>query len=277
MNKKLTGKAALVTGGSRGIGAAIARSLADDGADVAISYVSSPDKAKALVRELQEMGVRAGPSRPTRPSPPKSTSWSNKVAEHFGQLDILVNNAGVFISGPVGDVARCLRRTPVRDQCRRRDRRRSRGREAHDRGRPDHFHRLDGRRIIAMAGHFRLLGDQGGGGRVYTRLGTRPRTAGHHGQRGRAGSDRHRHESRGRQFATAQKAGTARDVWPGGGSRRDVAFLASKKPASSPAPASRWTAAIALRLRSAPLPALWRAKRCGGLRLALRSRVAAAA
>ena len=59
MNKKLTGKAALVTGGSRGIGAAIARSLADEGADVAISYVSTPDKAKALVRELQEKGVRA--------------------------------------------------------------------------------------------------------------------------------------------------------------------------------------------------------------------------
>ena len=59
MNKKLTGKAALVTGGSRGIGAAIARSLAEDGADVAISYVSTPDKAKALVRELQDKGVRA--------------------------------------------------------------------------------------------------------------------------------------------------------------------------------------------------------------------------
>ncbi len=46
MNKKLSGKAALVTGGSRGIGAAIARSLADEGADVAISYVSNADKAK---------------------------------------------------------------------------------------------------------------------------------------------------------------------------------------------------------------------------------------
>ena len=106
MNKKLTGKAALVTGGSRGIGAAIARSLAEDGADVAISYVSSPDKAKALVRELQEKGVRAvSPSRPISPNPAKSAQLVNKVAEHFGHLDILVNNAGVFITGPVGEVS----------------------------------------------------------------------------------------------------------------------------------------------------------------------------
>ena len=80
MNKKLTGKAALVTGGSRGIGAAIARSLAEDGADVAISYVSSPDKAKALVRELQDKGVRARgiPGRPVedrRSRAARSTRW----------------------------------------------------------------------------------------------------------------------------------------------------------------------------------------------------------
>jgi 3-oxoacyl-[acyl-carrier protein] reductase len=105
MNKKLSGKVALVTGGSRGIGAAIARSLADDGADVAISYVSSPDKAKALVRELQEKGVRAVAFQADQAKPTEVAQLVNKAAEHFGHLDILVNNAGVFITGPVGSVA----------------------------------------------------------------------------------------------------------------------------------------------------------------------------
>ncbi|MEJ0085847.1 MAG: SDR family oxidoreductase [Pseudomonadota bacterium] len=104
MTKKLTGKAALVTGGARGIGAAIARSLADDGADVAISYVSSPDKAKALVRELQDKGVRAVAFKADQGKTAEVAELVNKVAEHFGHLDILVNNAGVFITGPVGSV-----------------------------------------------------------------------------------------------------------------------------------------------------------------------------
>jgi NAD(P)-dependent dehydrogenase (short-subunit alcohol dehydrogenase family) len=55
---QLTGKVALVTGGSRGIGAAIVRRLAGDGADVAITYVSSPDKANAVVAEIKAMGRR---------------------------------------------------------------------------------------------------------------------------------------------------------------------------------------------------------------------------
>jgi 3-oxoacyl-[acyl-carrier protein] reductase len=104
MNKKLTGRTALVTGGSRGIGAAIARSLAEDGADVAISYVASPDKAKALVRELQEKGVRAVAFQADQAKTDEVAGLVRKVAEHFGHLDILVNNAGVFITGPVGEV-----------------------------------------------------------------------------------------------------------------------------------------------------------------------------
>jgi 3-oxoacyl-[acyl-carrier protein] reductase len=59
MSKTLAGKVALVTGGSRGIGTAIAKSLADDGADVVISYASSAAKAEAVIKELKQKGVRA--------------------------------------------------------------------------------------------------------------------------------------------------------------------------------------------------------------------------
>ena len=57
--KKLSGKVALVTGGSRGIGAASARALAEEGANVAVSYVASPEKAEAVVAELKAKGVKA--------------------------------------------------------------------------------------------------------------------------------------------------------------------------------------------------------------------------
>src|SRR6185437_7255512 len=64
--KPLTGKVALVTGGSRGIGAAIAKELADQGANVAVSYAASADKAEAVVKELKSKGVRAAAGRPGR-------------------------------------------------------------------------------------------------------------------------------------------------------------------------------------------------------------------
>ncbi len=102
--QKLAGKVALVTGGSRGIGAAIARSLAEEGADVAISYMSNPDKANDLVRELQDKGVRAVAFAADQGKTDEVAGLVRKVAEHFGHLDILVNNAGVFITGPVGEV-----------------------------------------------------------------------------------------------------------------------------------------------------------------------------
>lgn len=99
--KKLTGKVALVTGGSRGIGAATARALAEDGADVAISYAASADKAESVVAELKRQGVRAKAFKADQAVPAQAEGLVQAVVEHFGRLDILVNNAGVFITGPV--------------------------------------------------------------------------------------------------------------------------------------------------------------------------------
>jgi 3-oxoacyl-[acyl-carrier protein] reductase len=95
MSKKLAGKVALVTGGSRGIGAAIARALADDGADVAISYSASADKAKAVVDDLVAKGVRAHAFRADQANPAEVEALVKSVVEHLGRLDILVNNAGI--------------------------------------------------------------------------------------------------------------------------------------------------------------------------------------
>ena len=108
MAKKLTGKVALVTGGSRGIGAAIARALADDGADVAISYSASADKAKAVVSELLEKGVRAHAFKADQADAKAVEALVKSVVERFGRLDILVNNAGVFVTGQVHDRANNL-------------------------------------------------------------------------------------------------------------------------------------------------------------------------
>jgi NAD(P)-dependent dehydrogenase (short-subunit alcohol dehydrogenase family) len=103
MTKTLTGKVALVTGGSRGIGAASARALADEGANVAISYVASADKAEAVVRELKAKGVEARAFKADQASASEVDQLVKDVARHFGRLDILVNNAGVVASGVVDD------------------------------------------------------------------------------------------------------------------------------------------------------------------------------
>jgi NAD(P)-dependent dehydrogenase (short-subunit alcohol dehydrogenase family) len=103
MTKSLTGKVALVTGGSRGIGAASARALADEGANVAISYVASPEKAEAVVEELKAKGVKARAFRADQANAREVDQLVKDVAKHFGRLDILVNNAGVAASGAVDD------------------------------------------------------------------------------------------------------------------------------------------------------------------------------
>ncbi|WP_407166753.1 SDR family NAD(P)-dependent oxidoreductase [Bradyrhizobium sp. ORS 111] len=103
MTKKLSGKVALVTGGSRGIGAASARALAEQGANVAISYVASPDKAEAVVAELKAKGVSARAYKADQASSAEVDELVTRVAKDFGRLDILVNNAGVATGGAVDD------------------------------------------------------------------------------------------------------------------------------------------------------------------------------
>ncbi len=108
MTQTLIGKVALVTGASRGIGAATARALAEQGADVAISYNStaSTTNVEALVSELRGKNVRAFAFRADQADPIQVTGLIEQVVEHFGHLDILVNNAGVLLFGGVNDPER---------------------------------------------------------------------------------------------------------------------------------------------------------------------------
>lgn len=102
MGKKLAGKVALVTGGSRGIGAAIAERLAEEGASVAISYAASADRAHAVVERLKGKGISAAAFRADQANATQVAGLVRTVIEHFGGLDILVNSAGVFVTGVTG-------------------------------------------------------------------------------------------------------------------------------------------------------------------------------
>jgi 3-oxoacyl-[acyl-carrier protein] reductase len=99
MDKVLKGKVALVTGGSRGIGAASALALAAQGADVAISYTANGDKAAGVVAALQAHGVRAAAFQADQGDQEQAARLVRQVAQAFGQLDILVANAGAFAAG----------------------------------------------------------------------------------------------------------------------------------------------------------------------------------
>jgi 3-oxoacyl-[acyl-carrier protein] reductase len=102
MGNSLAGKVALVTGGSRGIGAAIAKALADEGADVAISYVSSQDRADQVVADIERKGVRAAAFKSDQADATAVEHLVREVAKKFDRLDILVNNAGVFVPTTAG-------------------------------------------------------------------------------------------------------------------------------------------------------------------------------
>jgi NAD(P)-dependent dehydrogenase (short-subunit alcohol dehydrogenase family) len=104
VEKALEKKVALVTGGSRGIGAAIVRRLAAEGATVAFTYAVSAKAAKALVKEIAGGGGRARAYLADNARPAGLPRLVKKVVADLGGLDILVNNAGVFLSGKIGEI-----------------------------------------------------------------------------------------------------------------------------------------------------------------------------
>ena len=198
ITKKLAGKVALVTGGSRGIGAAIVKRLATDGADVTFSYAASADKANALLRELEDQGVKIAAFRADQADAVQVTQLVKSVVEKFGRLDILVNNAGVAVTGAVND-------------------------PAYDTSKFDRLFAInvggvasavraaapflgEGGRIIsigsgpwhkrAVARHRRLCREQGGRCPLHSWLGTRSGLPGNHGQRSPTRPDQHGYESR---------------------------------------------------------------------------------
>src|SRR6202035_4833420 len=95
--QKLAGKVALVTGGSRGIGAAIARRLAADGAKVAITYSKGADAAASVVKEIERDGGKALAIQADATDAEAAKAAVEKTVATFGKLDILVNNAGTAI------------------------------------------------------------------------------------------------------------------------------------------------------------------------------------
>src|SRR5712672_176672 len=97
MSNKLEGKIALITGGSRGIGAAIAKRLAEDGAKVAITYTKGADAAASVVKAIERAGGKALAIQADATDADAGKAAVAKTVATFGQLDILVNNAGTAI------------------------------------------------------------------------------------------------------------------------------------------------------------------------------------
>jgi 3-oxoacyl-[acyl-carrier protein] reductase len=103
-SKKLPGKVSIVTGASKGIGAAISKALAAEGASVVVNYASSQDAADQVVAEITASGGKAIAVRGDMSAKADIEHLFAETKAAFGQLDILVNNAGMYAMTPVGSI-----------------------------------------------------------------------------------------------------------------------------------------------------------------------------
>ena len=101
---KLSGKVALVTGASKGIGAAIARRLAADGASVVVNYASSKEGADKVVDAIKKAGGKAVAVKGDVSKAADATAIVDSAVKNFGRLDILVNNSGVYEMKPLEEI-----------------------------------------------------------------------------------------------------------------------------------------------------------------------------
>ncbi|MGF6645098.1 SDR family NAD(P)-dependent oxidoreductase [Paraburkholderia sp. GAS82] len=104
-NRKLTGKVAIIFGGSRGIGAAAARRLANDGANVAVTYVSAPERAAETVGAIEAAGRTGLAIEADSADPAAIEAAVAQAVDRFGRLDIAVVNAGILLLGDVATVS----------------------------------------------------------------------------------------------------------------------------------------------------------------------------
>ena len=214
MTRKLEGKIALITGGSRGIGAAIAKRLAADGASVAITYAKDASAASAVVKAIELDGGKAVAIQADAADAEAVKAAVEKTVATFGQLDVLVNNAGTAIPKPfeettLEEMDRVIdinvRGVFIATQA---------ALKHMKSGAPHHLDRFRRGRACRGARACALRGHEGSREDVHSGAGSRDREPRHHGQQRPAGSDRHGFESRGGRLGSASEGRHgARPLW----------------------------------------------------------------
>ena len=219
---KLTNKVALVTGGSRGIGAAIAKRLAADGASVAITYAKDASAASAVVKAIELAGGKAVAIQADAADAEAVKGAVEKAVATFGRLDVLVNNAGTAIPKPFEETTLEEMDRVIDINVRGVLATTQAALKHMKEGRPHHHDRLGRGRACRCAGACALLGHEGRRQDVHPGVVQRGREPGHHGQQCAAGADRHGFESRrGGLGGAAEGRHGARSLRACGRDRRD--------------------------------------------------------